>query len=236
MQIYEPIKDSSYVLGRFSRVVRMEMSQTAFQELQDIVFVEQARGVRIIAIIPGRYSLASRRNASGERREFACRAVGMSPHQLVLVAPEIGELGERVIAHIEGFGRIEGTITHVMDGGFVVKIWASVEDRTKLAAKMRWLVKNKNHDTPERRKYRRMAPRNSPSRLVLGDGTRLTCLVMDMSAGGAAVSADVVPELGAPLAVGKALGFVVRHFAEGFAVRFIDVLDPNRLEQVVIKS
>jgi hypothetical protein len=59
---------------------------------------------------------------------------------------------------------------------------------------------------------------------------------MDMSAGGAAVSADVVPDLGAPLAVGKAIGFVVRHFAGGFAVRFIDVLDPDNLEATVIRS
>jgi PilZ domain len=212
------------------------MSRTALEQMQYDVAAEQAQSVRIIAIIPGRYSLANRRNASGERPEFACRAVGMSPHELVLAAPEIGELGERVIAHIEGFARIEGTITRVMDGGFVVKIWASVEDRTKLATKMHWLEKNKNHDTPEARKYRRIAPRNSPSRLVLGDGSRLTCRVIDMSAGGAAVSADVVPELGAPLAVGKAIGFVVRHFAGGFGVRFIDVLDLDNLEATVIRS
>jgi hypothetical protein len=214
----------------------MQMSQTAFQELQDIIFVDPAHDVRIIAIVPGRYSLASRRNSSGDRREFSCRAVGMSPHELVLAAPVVGELGERVIAHVERFGRIEGTIARVMGGGFVVKINASFEERAKLAARINWLDKNKNHDFPEGRKYRRIAPRNPLSRLVLGDGTRMTCLVMDMSAGGAAVSADVVPELGAPVAVGKAVGFVARHFTEGFAVRFIDVLDPNRLEQMVIKA
>jgi hypothetical protein len=214
----------------------MQMLQTAFQELQDIVFVDRAHNVRIIAIVPGRYSLASRRNRSGDRREFACRAVRVSPRELVLAAPVIGELGERVIAHVERFGRIEGTIRRVMEGGFVIKISASLEERTKLAAKINWLEKNQNHDLPEGRKYRRIAPRNPLSRLVLGDGSRMTCLVIDMSAGGAAVSADVVPELGAPLAVGKAVGCVVRHFTEGFAVRFIDVVDPNRLDQIVIKS
>jgi hypothetical protein len=214
----------------------MRMSQTALETLQDAVAAEQAQRVRIIAIIPGRYSLASRRNRAGDRREFACRAVGMSPHELVLAAPEIGEFGERVIAHIERFGRMEGSITRVMDGGFVVRIGASFEERSRLAAKIHWLEQNKNHDLPEGRKYRRVAPRNPHSRLVLGDGTRLTCHVMDMSAGGAAVSADIVPELGAPLAVGKAVGFVVRHFVGGFAVRFIDVLDPDGLEATVIRS
>jgi hypothetical protein len=212
------------------------MSRTTLEKLHDAVVAEQAHGIRIIAILPGRYSLASRRDRSGDRREFACRAVGMSPHELVLAAPVVGERGERVISHIERFGRIEGTITRVLDGGFVVQIGASFEERTKLAAKIHWVEKNKNHDLPDSRKYRRVAPRNRFSRLVLGDGARLSCTVIDMSAGGAAVSADIVPEIGAPLAVGKAIGFVARHFAEGFAVRFLDVLDSRRLEQMVIKS
>src|ERR1700726_690181 len=131
------------------------MSRTTLEKLQDTVVAEQAHGVRIIAIVPGRYSLASRRSRSGDRREFACRAVGMSPHELVLVAPVIGEPGERVIAHIERFGRIEGAITGIMDGRFIFKIGASFEERTKLAAKIRWIEKNKNHDLPEARIYQR---------------------------------------------------------------------------------
>lgn len=211
------------------------MTRATLEKLQDTVAAEQAHGVRIIAVVPGRYSLASRRNRSGDRREFACRAVGMSAHEVVLAAPVIGELGERVIVHIERFGRIDGAITRIMNGGFIFKIGASFEGRTKLAAKIRWLEKNKNHDLPEARRYQRVAPRNPLSRLILGDGTRLSCFVIDMSSGGAAVSADIVPELGTPLAVGKAIGFVVRHFAEGFAVRFSDVLDSKRLEQIVIR-
>src|SRR5437016_730624 len=80
-----------------------------------------------------------------------------------------------------------------MEGGFVVKIGASLEERTKLAAKINWLEKNKNHDLPEGRKYRRIAPRSPLARLVLGDGTRMTCLVIDMSAGGAAAWPGAAP-------------------------------------------
>jgi len=45
--------------------------------------------------------------------------------------------------------------------------------------------------------------------------------VIDFSDCGVAVSADLYPDVGTPLAVGKMIGRVVRRFAEGFAVEFL---------------
>jgi hypothetical protein len=201
----------------------------------DITMVERPHNVRIIVSIPGRYNLANRRDSAGERREFACRVVGMSPQEMVFAAPVVGAIGERVIAHIERFGKIDGRISRVMERGFVITIAATDEEREKLAAKIQWLEHHKNHDLPEGRKHGRIVPREPLSRLVLADGSRLSCLVMDMSISGAAVSADLVPEIGLPLAVGSVPGGVVRHFAEGFAIRFIETLNPKQLESLLIK-
>jgi hypothetical protein len=79
-------------------------------------------------------------------------------------------------------------------------------------------------------------PRDPHSRLVLANGAVLDCLVIDMSTTGAAVSADAQPAIGTPLAVGCAVGRVVRHFAEGFAVKFLGPQDPARLEDLVIRA
>ena len=54
-----------------------------------------------------------------------------------------------------------------------------------------------------------------------------------MSASGAAVSADVQPELGMPLAIGACVGRVVRHFGEGFAVKFVEIQNEQNLEKLV---
>jgi PilZ domain-containing protein len=209
------------------------MSQV-FPQL-DVQFVEQQADVRIIVSIPGRYALANRRDAQGNRREFACRAVNLSARAVTLAAPVKGALGERVIANIERVGKLEGVITRLLDRGFVMSIGLTDEERSKLAVKLDWLEKNKNHDLLESRKTQRITPRTPHSTLVLADGTVLQCLVIDMSTSGAAVSADLVPDIGMPLAVGVVVGRVVRRFAEGFSVQFMEELNPDLLEEQIIR-
>jgi hypothetical protein len=48
------------------------------------------------------------------------------------------------------------------------------------------------------------------------------------------VSADILPSIGTPLAVGKVVGKVIRHFEDGFAVRFKEVQDLDRLERMIV--
>src|SRR6266511_1028132 len=71
-------------------------------------------------------------------------------------------------------------------------------------------------------------------RRMLHDGTTMTCFVIDISVSGAAISADTVPEIATVLAVGKAIGRVVRHFAGGFAVKFVDLHNRDSVEALVM--
>jgi hypothetical protein len=202
----------------------------------DIQVVERRDDVRIIISLPGRYVLANKRNARGERREFACRVINISSYGLAVAAPVVGTMGERVIAHIDQFGRFEGPIVRVLNGGFVMEITVSEEERTKLTNKIRWFEKQKNHDVHDGRRHERIVPKKAHSTLTLSDGAAMGCLVIDVSVSGAAVSADVVPEIGTVLAVGKAVGRVVRHFGEGFAVEFITIHDDlNVIEELVMR-
>jgi hypothetical protein len=81
----------------------------------------------------------------------------------------------------------------------------------------------------------RVVPESPHSTLILADGSALGCFVIDMSATGAAVSADTQPAIGSPLAVGRSVGRVIRHFQEGFAVKFIKPVDRDYLEYLIIK-
>jgi hypothetical protein len=108
-------------------------------EFGDVVFVERRRDVRIIVSIPGRYSLSDRRDARGERRVFACRAVNVSPHAIALATRVNGNVGERVFAQIDHLGKLEGAVVRPLERGFVMNIVASEEERDRLAAKIEWL-------------------------------------------------------------------------------------------------
>jgi hypothetical protein len=211
------------------------MPQIQNQLADDIAFVESRREPRIFVSMPGRYALANRRDTSGNRREFACRVVNISLHAMTLITPVNGAIGERVITHCDEFGKLEGSIVRLLDRGFVMKIASTDEERSKLAVKIDWYEKNKNHDVSDGREHKRIIPKGPHSTLFLADGRSLECFVIDMSGSGVAISADLNPEVGTPLAVGKVVGRVVRRFAEGFAVQFIQPQDLDGLEQRLCK-
>lgn len=207
------------------------MQQTPSEQTDDIAIGER----RLIVSLPGRYVFPNRPAAHGNRREFACRLVNISLQAVTLIAPVYPAKGESVITYCDAFGKLEGSSTHVHKSGFVMSIAATNEERATLAAKIDWYEKNKNHDAPDSRKHKRIVPKDPRSNLILSDGQQLGCFVIDMSVSGVAVSADIKPEIGTPLAVGKLVGRVVRHLVDGFAVQFIEAQDPNLLEQRIIQ-
>ena len=59
---------------------------------------------------------------------------------------------------------------------------------------------------------------------------RTLILPSGVSRPGAAISADIYPEIDMPLAVGTVVGRVVRHLDVGFAVKFTSLQDMESLE------
>lgn len=210
----------------------MSLEQSVFND--DIVIVERRHDVRIIVNIAGRFSLADRRDTRGERRVFACRAVNLSPRAMGLASTISAKKGERVIAHIDQLGKFEGVVLRQLERGFVMSINASDEEQEKLAYKIEWLERRKNHDVSDRRGDERIVPKNPYSQMILSDGRREACLVLDFSGSGAAVSAQTVPAVGAVLAIGLIVSRVVRHFEGGFGVQFIQRQDVSAVEAAVI--
>lgn len=196
---------------------------------------ERRSDVRVVVSLPGRYALPKRRAAGGRCAEFACRLVNVSPHGMVLAGPVIGAVGEPVTTYFEEFGKLQGTVARTLYGGFAMNIQAPAAQRNRLVAKLIWLEKHQSEDLPNKRQHKRIIPHNPHSTLILADGAKLPCFIIDMSASGTAVSADIRPQVGMPLAVGTIVGRVVRRSTEGFAVRFVEPQDPRFLEQLLIK-
>jgi hypothetical protein len=186
--------------------------------------------------VPAQYALANRCDTNGKRREFACRIVNVSLRAMTLFAPVHGEIRERVVTHSDEFGGLEGKITRILKGGFVITLAASDEERERLATRIEGYEKIKNYDFADRRQYRRVIPKDPRSILVFGDDSRLECFIIDASTSGIAVSADITPEIGTPLAVGALVGRVVRHFRSGFAVQFVQLQNIDGLEQCLTQG
>lgn len=174
---------------------------------------EANRFQRVRVSVLGRYMLA-------DRREFPCQILEMSPGDAVVIAPVAGGDGEKVIAYIDHIGRLEGSIQSQMEGGFLMDIAASPRKRDKMAAQLTWLANKDVLNLPEDRRHERVVPDIRHSTVVLDDGRRYNCKIIDISLSGAAIELDVRPAMGTPVTLGRMRARVIRHFQNGVAVEF----------------
>ena len=184
---------------------------------------ERRRHQRVKVSLLGRYMLES-------RREYPCQVVNMSPGGVALVAPVVGNPGERVVAYIDHIGRVEGQIVRPLPNGFAMTVSATVRKRDKLAAQLTWLANRHALGLAEDRRHDRIVPKNSRALLTLANGTRYPCRVIDMSLSGAALASEIRPELGSSVMLGRMQSHVVRHFDGGIGVEFRSPQLPSVLE------
>jgi hypothetical protein len=176
-------------------------------------YVQMPRFQRVKVSVLGRYMLA-------DRREFPCQVLEMSPGDAAVIAPVAGNPGEKVIAYLDHIGRVEGSIVDAIEGGFVMDLSASPRKRDKMAAQLTWLANKDILNLPEDRRHERVVPDNRHSTVVLDDGRRYNCKIIDISLSGAAIELAVRPAMGTPVTLGRMRARVVRHFQDGVAVEF----------------
>ena len=176
-------------------------------------YAQLPRFQRVKISVLGRYMLAN-------RSEFPCQVLEMSPGDAVVIAPVAGNPGEKVIAYLDHLGRVEGSILESIDGGFTMDVAASPRKRDKMAAQLTWLANKDVLNLPEDRRHERVVPDNRHSTVVLDDGRRYNCKIIDISLSGAAIELAVRPAMGTPVTLGRMRARVVRHFQDGVAVEF----------------
>jgi hypothetical protein len=173
--------------------------------------------------VHGTYILPNWYNPKGRLRSFACRSTRISPFRMLLEVPVAGRVGDRLTCYFRDFGKFGGHISDTIPGGFLLELDMTRIERVKFAKKLAWLEKRrKDPNVRDARKDARFVPISPHSALTLADGTIVPCFVIDASLSGAAVSSEVQPKIGTPLAVGSCIGRVVRLFPEGFAVKFAE--------------
>lgn len=164
----------------------------------------------------GRYMLE-------DRREFPCQIIEMSPGDAHVIAPASGSVGEKIIAYLDHIGRIEGTIIELIDGGFHMEVSVSARKRDSIAAQLTWFANKDILNLPEDRRHDRQVPDIRHSSIILDDGRKYNCKIIDISLSGAAIEIDVRPQMGTPVTLGRMRARVVRHFDDGIAVEFSSV-------------
>ena len=199
--------------------------------------VKEFLNQRAVSIaVGGQYTLAKWFDAQGKPRTFACRTSRISPFRMMVAAPVLGKVGDPISSYFGDFGKLNGIISDTASGSFLLELEMTKSLREKFATKLTWLDKRqKNPSIRDGRKQPRIIPASPHSSLTLADGTLRSCFVVDMSTSGAAISAEVQPPVGMPLAVGACVGRVIRHLPDGFSVKFVEEQKRNDLERLVMR-
>lgn len=184
---------------------------------------------RFFGPVLGKYSI----EGSGGARILVLRLQSITPRAFVASAPLAGAVGAKVRASFPNLGLIEGFIARSVEGGFVATIEADEEQARVLGARIDWLRRRTYQGVTDMREHGRFLPRDPRTVVLLADGRVLSCLIIDLSASGAAVSVDYDPPLNSVLAIGRAVGRVVRKLEVGFAVQFIDSYPVEDVEEIV---
>jgi hypothetical protein len=195
------------------------------------------RAVRIEA--QGTYTLPNWYDPQGRLRSFACRTTRVSPFRMLVDVPVVGKVGDRLTSYFRDFGKFEGQISDITNGSFLLELEMTRAMRVRLADKLVWLERKLKDPTSVRdeRRDARFIPSAPHSTLTWADGSVTPCFIIDFSAGGVAVSSEVQPSLGTPLAIGAAIGRVVRLFPEGFAIKLLEpVQNLQDLERRLIRN
>ncbi|MDB5654301.1 MAG: type pilus assembly PilZ [Tardiphaga sp.] len=197
-------------------------------------FLKQ-RAVNIV--VGGHYMLSNWLDPKGKRRHFACRTHRVSPFRMLVAGPVLGRVGDKVSSYFGDFGSLDGRIIDTVPGEFLLELSMNGAMRQKMADKLAWLERHLSDPTVEDiRTHARIIPATPHSTLTLADGSVHACFVIDVSVSGAAVSADLQPEIGTPLAVGGCVGRVVRHLSDGFAVKFVEEQNRADLERLIARA
>lgn len=179
---------------------------------------------RVTVNLSGRLMLA-------DYEEYPCVAVEMSPGEVEFDCIARPRINERIIAYMDNLGRLEGAVTAISTSGFTMLLQATERKREKLAAQLTWLANKHELGLPEDRRHDRLTPRQINTEIVLEDGRRYACRLMDLSLSGAALDIDIRPPLGTVLRLGNMRGKIVRHFMEGVAVEFDTVQSRETLRE-----
>ncbi|MES1990852.1 MAG: PilZ domain-containing protein [Pseudomonadota bacterium] len=179
---------------------------------------ERRRHPRVPVTVKGRF-------LAPDGTEHPCAIRDMSLSGIALVCDTPINIGSRLIIYLDDFGRFEGDVVRVFEGGFAIETALSGPRRERVADRLAAYAKGDKGIGA--RAFQRYAPADAgveeQSVLTLPDGRTAPCRIVDMSLGGANVGTELRAPIGTHVSIGRMKGRVVRHTEEGIAIAFTEI-------------
>ncbi|MER2198430.1 PilZ domain-containing protein [Methylobacterium brachiatum] len=135
-----------------------------------------------------------------------------------LIEGPLPEAEARITCFLDNVGMVDGVVLSARPGGFIFRVVASPERRSRIDARLSWLRSADRRD--DQRQATRIVPVHREVRVQLRAGRVSEAVVADLSMTGAALLLSERPEIGTTVTVGKRYATVVRHTPDGVGVAF----------------
>jgi hypothetical protein len=176
--------------------------------LDDGAAIDRRRFRRVTVSLPGRYMLE-------DGSEYPCICIDISVGGVRLSAAHAGPWGSRVIAYIDGVGRIEGYIVRRAPGWFALENRLTLRKGERVQERIALIAESEFAHSTE--------PRESDgpqAYLTMHDGARHAAEITDINREGAAVLTEAQPEIDERVRLESRRARVVRLFPGGLSLRF----------------
>jgi hypothetical protein len=183
---------------------------------------ERRRSPRADLALRGRYMLA-------DRSEYPCQTIDVSSSGIALLGLVKAPIGERVIAYIDGLGRVAGPVTRQFNESFAIEILGAPTKHERVAQRLAWLISHRSGKAPERRANPRVDLDDFRTFMQTPDGLKHPAVVLNFVGDGAALLVDATPDVGCQVMIGQARARVIRHRQDGVAVMFANKVNPQTI-------
>ena len=180
---------------------------------------DRRRYKRVAVNLPGRYMLE-------DGSEHTCMCVDISVGGVRLQAAQAGPWGSRVIAYIDGIGRIEGYIVRRALGWFALESRVTARKGERVQERIAWLASAETSEISDRRGKDR-EPVHRQSALFTLDGRQHVAQLTDISREGAALLTEAPVEVDDRVRLDSRRARVARVFPGGVALKFENWSDEN---------
>jgi hypothetical protein len=185
---------------------------------------DRRRHKRYPLLLLGRFMRAN-------KQEYPCKLNDISVGGIAVSSPVTVDVGERIVAYFDHIGGLEGHVVRLFEGGFAMRLNASLHKREKLAAQITWLINKGELEGVDGRRHERIVVANKASTLVLGDGAQVDSRIIDVSLSGASLATEARPPIGSEVMLGKLRCRVMRYHERGIGLQFLDIQEPEALRR-----
>jgi hypothetical protein len=192
---------------------RASMSETADSTPSAEAAASDRRRFRRVPVdLPGRYMLE-------DGSEHPCVCIDISVGGVRLRADQAGPWGSRVVAYIDGVGRIEGYIVRRAPGWFALESHITARKGERVQERIALITESSHAVTADRRGLVRESA-GRQAFLTTRDGRRHVAEITDITRQGAAVLTEAQPALDERVRLESRRARVARLFPGGLALTF----------------